>query len=339
MGANPQGLAELTTVRTSNAASLKAVVRGAQPLVRAWGIQNAASVHDVWRDLSQAEMELRRRLDEAGAFDCRHWSEDEFLIWFTQLGLWPAEMARTLDRTKLGVTETEIEAEAQRERVERERRAREARSVRLNGELRDPLAVDWLKLSLEVSAGLSRKVLNRPIGTFAELAPAEVARRRTRTPGAPGGGGPYSGIPQEKKDMIGRLGELSVYHWLKSRQPGQDIDLGWVSGNAGPFVGRDGNDSLGYDFRIKFNKQTWYIEVKASTEDPCQFEMGETEVRFARDVARSRKPERYVIAYVANVGQTGQTTIDILPNPLSPEADSALSIAGDSIRYTFTRRR
>jgi hypothetical protein len=339
MGENPQGLAELTAVRTSNAASLKAVARSAQPLVRAWGIQNAASVHDVWRDLSQAEMELRRRLDEAGAFDCRSWSEDEFLIWFARLGLWPAEMARTLDRTELGVAETEIEAEAQKERAERERRAREARSVRLNGELRDPLAVDWLKLSLEVSEGLSKRVLSRPIGTFAELAPAEVARRRTRTPGAPGGGGPYSGIPQEKKDMIGRLGELSVYHWLKSRQPGQDIDLGWVSGNAGPFVGRDGNDSLGYDFRIKFNKQTWYIEVKASTEDPCQFEMGETEVRFARDVARSRKPERYVIAYVANVGQTGQTTIDILPNPLSPEGDSALSIAGDSIRYTFTRRR
>lgn len=41
--------------------------------------------------------------------------------------------------------------------------------------------------------------------------------------------------------------------------------------------------------------------------------------------------------YVANVGQTGQTTIDVLPNPLSPEADGSLNIAGDSIRYTFKR--
>ncbi len=139
--------------------------------------------------------------------------------------------------------------------------------------------------------------------------------------------------------MIGRLGELTVYHWLKSRQPGQDIDRCWVSGNGTLFNGREGSDTLGYDFCISFNKQTWYIEVKASTEDPCQFELGETEVRRAREVARSRSAERYVIAYVSNVGHTGATTIDILPNPLGPEADGVLNIAGDSIRYTFGRRR
>lgn len=30
--------------------------------------------------------------------------------------------------------------------------------------------------------------------------------------------------PQAKKDMIGRLGELVVYHWLKDRFRNQDID-------------------------------------------------------------------------------------------------------------------
>ena len=103
--------------------------------------------------------------------------------------------------------------------------------------------------------------------------------------------------------------------------------------------GQEGRDGLGYDFCISFNKQTWYIEVKASTEDPCQFELGETEVRKARDVARSRSAERYVIAYLANVGQTGSTMVDILPNPLRPDADGVLNIAGDSIRYNFSRRR
>lgn len=138
--------------------------------------------------------------------------------------------------------------------------------------------------------------------------------------------------------MIGRLGELTVYHWLQSRQPGQDIDRCWVSGNGSPFTGREGRDNLGYDFCISFNKQVWYIEVKASTEDPCQFELGESEVRRAREVARSRSAERYVIAYVANVGQTGATTIDILPNPFGADADGVLAIAGDSIRYKFGRR-
>jgi len=191
------------------------------------------------------------------------------------------------------------------------------------------------------SGSLSKKLLNRPIGSFAQLSAGGGGRswRRGSGSGGGGGGGAYSGIPQEKKDMIGRLGKLTVYHWLKARQPGQDIDRCWVSGNSGPFVGQEGRDNLGYDFRISFNKQVWYIEVKASTEDPCQFEMGETEVRWARDVARSRAADRYVIAYVANVGQTGATTTDILPNPLGPEADGVVNIAGDSIRYTFDRRR
>ena len=339
MGANPHYLAELMEVRTSNTTTLRLVVQSAQPLIRAWGVQHSMPVHDVWHDATLAEAELRRRLDGAGAFDCRIWSTAEILMWFAKFSLWPTDMPRTLDRMELGVPETVVEAEAQNARKERDRQDREARSVSINGAPRDPQDVDWLKLSKEVSENLSRKLLNRPIGTFADLAPVEAARGRRAAPGSGGRSGIYKGTPQEKKDMIGRLGELTVYHWLKARQPGHDIDRCWVSGNGGPFIGRVGNDGLGYDFCISFNKQTWFIEVKASTEDPCQFEMGETEVRRARDVARSRAAERYVIAYVANVGQTQRTTIDILPNPLGPDADGVLNIAGDSIRYTFGRRR
>ena len=181
-------------------------------------------------------------------------------------------------------------------------------------------------------------VLNRPIGTFADLIPTADLPKRGGGGGG-GGGGAFVGVPQAKKDMIGLLGELTVYHWLKARQPGHDIDACWVSSNSEQFTGRKGCDGLGYDFRIAFNKQTWFIEVKASTEDPCRFELGETEVRRARDVARSRSAERYVVAYVANVGSTKATTIDILPNPLGPDADGVLNIAGDSIRFNFGRRR
>lgn len=338
MGENPCGLAEVTQVRTANTVVLRKTARAAQPLVRAWSIQHSAQADALWRDADQAEIELRRRLDESGAFDCRAWSEADLLVWFDRLSVWPVGMALSLDRTELGVAETEVEAQAQKAREERENRERDARSVRLNGQARDPQSVDWLALSSEIAQGLSKKLLNRPIGAFADLAPAQGTSRGRRKPGS-GGGRPHAGIPQAKKDMIGRLGELTVYHWLKARQPGHDVDACWKSGNAAPFTGQEGDDGLGYDFRIKFNKQTWYIEVKASTEDPCQFELGETEVRRARDIARSRSADRYVIAYVANVGQTGATTIDILPNPLGPDADGVLNIAGDSIRYTFGRRR
>lgn len=339
LGSNPHALEDVAAVRAANTLAVRQAGWAAQPLIRAWSVQNGVAAHAFWRDPAMVEPELRQRLDDAGAFDCRAWSEDEMLVWFDRLGLWPAGMELTLDRERLGVPETVIEAEAQKAREDRERRNREARSVRLNGELRDPQTVDWLALSKEIAGALPKVVLNRPIGSFADLAPAEGSQKRRGGSGGGGRGGAYRGIPQEKRDMIGRLGELTVYHWLKARQPGQDIDRCWVSGNAALFNGQEGNDGLGYDFCISFNKQTWFIEVKSSTEDPCQFELGETEVRKARDVARSRSAERYVIAYVANVGQTGATTVDILPNPLGPDADGVLNIAGDSIRYTFGRRR
>ena len=339
MEGNPHGLDELASVRVANAAALRKVVKVGQPLIRAWGVQRSKYVPDLWKDAGQAEATLRQKLDEAGAFDCRGWSEAELLTWFGRMGVWPAEMPKSLDRTELDVAETEVEAQAVRAREDREKRDRDARSVRVNGQRRDPQTVDWLALSEELSTGLTKKLLNRPIGTFADLAPAEQSRRRRRAPGTGGGGGgAYVGVPQEKKDMIGRLGELTVYHWLKARQPGHDIDACWKSSNGTPFTGREGRDGLGYDFRISHNKQTWYIEVKASVDDPCQFELGETEVRKARDIAQSRSADRYVIAYVAHVGNGAATTIDILPNPLAIDADGVLNIAGDSIRYTFGRR-
>lgn len=336
IGDNHHRLADLSDVRRTNARVVRQVGLRAYPLVRAWGIQKAAQLHPVWQDQDALEADLRRLLDDAGAFDCKAWSEADLLTWFGTLGLWPDGMPLSVDRIELGVAETEIEALERKARSEREERDREARSLRLNGQERDPETVDWLKLSEEIAGMLPRGVLNRPIGSLAKLGATE-AKRPAAGPRRKGRGGTYSGVPQAKKAMIGRLGELTVYYWLKARQPTQDVDRCWVSSNANPFNGEEGNDGLGYDFRISFNKQTWYIEVKASVEDPCQFELGETEVRKARDIARSRSAERYVIAYVANVGQTGMTRIDILPNPFAPEADGLFHIGGNSIRYTFVR--
>ena len=137
--------------------------------------------------------------------------------------------------------------------------------------------------------------------------------------------------------MVGRLGELTVYHWLKARLPNQDIDQCWVSGIGG-MATKSGDDGKGYDFMVEYRRQTWFIEVKASTGDPRAFEMGETEVRFAREVAQSRGAERYVIAYVGNVGSTRDVVIDMLPNPMSSDADGVLDIVGEGIRYRFAKK-
>src|SRR5690606_26140031 len=134
-----------------------------------------------------------------------------------------------------------------------------------------------------------------------------------------------------------RLGELVVYNWLKSRLPKQNIDAAWVSENSEPFTGRKGNDGVGYDFQVTFRNQIWQVEVKASLGDPCTFEMGESEVRAARNAARPRSGLRYAIAYVSNVGEPAQANVELLPNPMSEEGETSILLLGEGIRYGFRR--
>jgi hypothetical protein len=99
--------------------------------------------------------------------------------------------------------------------------------------------------------------------------------------------------------------------------------------------GKAWSDDLGYDFELKHDRRTWLIEVKSSQGDRCQFEMGESEVRAAREAARPRSGQRYVVIYVANPATSSATRIDVLPNPMSEEADGILRLLGEGVRFGF----
>jgi hypothetical protein len=253
-----------------------------------------------------------------------------------KLGIWPEGMAPTVDREILGIAEQDVDAAAKEARREAEERAAKARSVRVNDSDVDPEHADWTAISAEIAAKLSRKVKAARLTAPTELAPTEkrpprepVSRKPRDIPTGP------DRTPQAKKDMIGRLGELVVYHWLKDRFRNQDIDKAWVSRFAAQQKGKAWSDDLGYDFELKYDRRTFLIEVKASQGDRCQFEMGESEVRAARNAARPRSGQRYVIIYVANPATSDATRIDVLPNPMSEEADGVLRLLGEGVRYGF----
>ena len=133
-----------------------------------------------------------------------------------------------------------------------------------------------------------------PLGRLAALGPvAKHTRGPGTSPPGPSNNG-ASGVPPAKKDMIGRLGELVVYHWLNQQFEHQDIDAAWVSKNGDAQLGRSqGSVTLGTT-QVEYRRQTWQIEVKASVGDQQRFVMGETEVRAAREAARRRSKTRYV---------------------------------------------
>lgn len=256
------------------------------------------------------------------------------------LKLWPGGMKPTLDREALGIKVTDVEAETKKALEEAVRVATKARSVLFNGRNVDPVGANWTLISSEIETNLSKQIKTATLGRLADLAPVNqgTSNQWNRSGPRKASGQHTSQIPQPKKDMIGRLGELVVYHWLKERLPTQDIDKAWVSENGFRQLGKQGTDSAGYDFVVEYRRQTWQIEVKASLGDHQRFEMGETEVRAARDAAKLRSTIRCCIIYVADPHDPANTRIDVLPNPLSAEADGVLDLLGEGVRFGFKRR-
>lgn len=329
-------LEPLGDVRAHNAAELKRFDSAAQPLVTAWSRKAGVSIPQLWSEAAGSLGLLRALLDNAGVFDFQRLAPADLLVWVDRLGAWASGMPLSIDLGALGLVQADLDQERLAAQKLADDRRREARSVYFNGRQVDPDQVDWDALSAELSAGLNKSMLGMSLGAMARLAPVTPRASRERDPS----GKKTTGMthpPSQKTDLIGRLGELAVYHWLKARYPLQNIDAAWVSRNGEPFTGRDGSDSLGFDFEMTYQKQRFQIEVKASLADSMSFEMGETEVHAARIAARARSGLKYVIAYVSHVGVPASTRVEILPNPLSEEGEGVLALQGEGLRYRFRR--
>ena len=339
LGENPSELPPLEAVRKANRVTVGSFATVAAPLVGTWCDRRNRETPEVWTDQDMPDARLREILEAGGIIDFRELDHADLLGWCVALGSWPEGMEETLDRGRLNIETTDIEAAIAKAREETEKREAIARSVRFNGRDQDPKTADWTNISDVIAAELPREVRRMPLGRGAALGP--VAKRTggtgTSPPGRPNNG--TSRVPQAKKDMIGRLGELVVYHWLKEQFEQQDIDAAWVSKNGDAQLGRSqGSDDLGFDFRVEYRRQTWQIEVKASVGDQRRFVMGETEVRAAREAARLRSKTRYVVVYVANPHDPANAHVDVLPNPMGPEADGVLDLLGEGVRFGFKRR-
>lgn len=331
-------LESLTEVREHNQLVVHGFARQAMPLVRAWRTKfEPESATRVPTEVSGPEP-LRQRLDDAGVFDFRKLDDIAMMKWLQVLKIWPADMPQSLDLGVLGLSKSDLTAERTKARETEEARKQEERSIVFNGRPVDPIGADFQSLSRELRDGLSPKVLEKALGFPSDLAVVQpsLITRPKRPPGHFGRGGTPR-VPDAKTELIGRLGEIIVFHWLRRRLPNQDVDAAWRSENRKLITGHSGDDSLGFDFEVSYRNQIWQIEVKASLDDSQTFTMGESEVRAARAAARPRSAIQYKIAYVSNVTDTTRTMIEMLPNPMTDEGARVLALLGEGIRYSFSR--
>jgi len=331
----------LAQVREHNRKFISDFMTRALPLLRAWCAKFQPDTHFSSLINIDGVEDLRKRLDSIGVLDFRRLDDLSAAKWLQIIDIWPVDMPHSLEIKSLGLSEEDIKDERVKAREVKEGRMREARLVAFNGKMLDPTEIDLFALSDELQQSLSTELLGSALGSSADLAMVQRDDLSSKYPREQNGGkkkGRRPRVPEEKTELIGRLGEMVVYHWLKRILSKQDIDSAWVSENGALITGRDGNDGLGYDFEVSYRNQIWQIEVKASVDDPQSFEIGETEVRAARLAARPRSGIQYKIAYVSYVAEPAQTKIEVLPNPMTDEGAHVLELRWEGIRYGFERK-
>ncbi|MBA69762.1 MAG: hypothetical protein CML30_12895 [Rhizobiales bacterium] len=340
LGHAAKNLAPLSEVRTHNHKFVREFIQEAAPFVRAWCAKNEPDGSTAALLADDESNHVRKRLDDVGVLDFQPLDQNALLRWLHALELWPTAMPLALDLKGLDLSEGDLSTESVRAREANEERKRETRSVPFNGRIIDPIGADLFQISEELGRTLSAKVLGRSLGTMTDL--AEPNGSLTSKPKEAGNRSPKGSrprVPEEKTELIGRLGEVTIYHWLRKILPNQDIDAAWRSENGELITGRKGRDGLGYDFEVSYRNQIWQIEVKASLDDPQSFEMGETEVAAARAAARPRSGVQYKIAYVSYVSEPARAMIEMLPNPMSEDGARVLELRGEGIRYGFRRSK
>lgn len=316
----------------ANEKVLKKFVTDKTKIIHAWSHANSIPVSAVWASPEFAITSIKSTLDEMGAFDFRELDDNSLLKWIAKAGVWPERMPASFDLEVLGLTEealrkTEIIASEARAAQEKERR-----SVRFGTADIDPYNVDYEVLSKVVQGALPKDFLKTSLGNFADI--HRIEKNKARGNGGKGRGGSVPKLPQEKTELIGFLGECAVYHWLKTRFPKKDIESSWKSKNRERLYTEAGSDSLGYDFHLEYDRKNWFLEVKASLQNPMMFEMGETEVDKAKECAVLGKGE-YTVIYVSNIEDPSRMKILVLPNPLSEEGKRVFGHPKEKFRYTF----
>ena len=118
---------------------------------------------------------------------------------------------------------------------------------------------------------------------------------------------------------MGIVGEIHAYRFLR-KEFGEDVTSdAWVSEirlKVLPLVAGeqdDTSDGHGFDFRFRYNRKTWCVEVKATSGDDTQFDLGSTEINAATRLARKRGWRWRILRIRSTLSERPE--FDWLPNP------------------------
>jgi len=305
-------------------------------IIPAWCEGNKCDTPAIWSDVDGATGAVAEEADQTGILEFRPLDDGYILEWLSRRGHWPTSMPLTAELSALGLSEQDLQArETETERVRREK-AWERQSIEFDGERRAADPGNYPTIARIVIDSLSEDFLSSSPRASKLALVHTSARGRSQGPDRPP---PRGKRPERQSDSqrnaIGFIGEVAALEWLKRHYPHVNDDC-WRSTFRACLLGGDpGDDSLGYDFIVVEKRRTLFFEVKASSGDSGEIELGQSEVERAQRCARDSS-RRYAILYLTNVGHSQGMAIHVLPNPFSERGRPFFRLVGAGMKYRFT---
>jgi hypothetical protein len=324
-------------LRQRNRSTVSERTPRASSLIRGWARKNAAPLDEVW-SASDPSSSILDRANADGLLDFDSLDESGVIDLLDRLSLLPAGMQHSLDPAVLDLTEAELELDNDDADRDKQERDRQSRILTIDGKELSAEEESYTDLFQEITSNLSEALLGRSTrGTTLSSFSPQRGHTPSRPPSRRPGGRNLRRQERPSRVQlaaIGLAGETVVHSWLKRHYSDVFTPECWRSSYCAVLGIPDGDDTLGYDFEIVLRTKTIYFEVKATTGDDPQFQLGESEVSRARDCA-GRSTRDYRVLYISHVLDGQRRSLDVLPNPMDPANRDLYRFPGSGLRCVF----
>ena len=147
----------------------------------------------------------------------------------------------------------------------------------------------------------------------------------------------------ELRELVGIVGEIHAYRFLRT-EFGEDVTSdAWVSEirlKVLPLVAGeqdDTSDGHGFDFRFRYNRKTWCVEVKATSGDDTQFDLGSTEINAATRLAHKRGWRWRILRIRSALSERPE--FDWLPNPFEEGFGKHFRLRQGGMMVSYTHKK
>lgn len=329
VGEAKSGLPPIDEVHRKNSKFLDAVTKEMEAVVPVWCWKNNAPTPSIW-DVVDPSGQVKQGADTECLLDFELLDHARVISWLRAKGHWPHGMPDTTDRNELGLTQADVERREHGIALQKSVHDLGRRSIQINNK---PMLAEPQNYA-SIAELVASTVTNRFLASSRSMAKLADIKGGGGGKGGGGWGGGYGGsrLSEQQRAAIGLVGEVLAFQWLKYHYGNDVNDDSWKSRYRNYVLGGTaGSDSLGYDFEVIRKHDTLMFEVKASSSERAEIELGETEVERAQ---QNHRNNRYRIIYIANVLDQ-ERYIRVLPNPLSDKGRVFFRLAGTGLRYQF----